>query len=50
MSIFFSYVLDDSSTSLIREIDVYIGHGDTGRIQKSLEEKLIAKRVYISDA
>ncbi len=48
-SVFLTDISEHLLSSLIREIYVYIWHGDTRGIQESLEEQTIAKWIDIRD-
>lgn len=49
VSVFLSDIFDDSSSSFIREIDIDIRHGYSGRIEESFKEELVSERVDIGN-
>ena len=44
------HVLDDLLPALVLEIHIDIGHGDTLRIQETLEDEIVTHRVDVGDA
>ena len=44
------HVLDDLLPALVLEVHIDIGHGDTLRIQETLEDEIVTHRVDIGDA
>ena len=48
-AVFLGHVLDYFVSPAVREIKVYVGHGDPIRIQKPLKQEVILQRVNVGD-
>ena len=49
LAVFFRHPAEYFGTPVIIEVDVYIGHGDTIRIEKTLEKQMVLDRIDIRD-
>ena len=50
LAVFAGHVVDDLLPPFEAEVHVYIGHGDTLRIEEALEEKTVADGIQVRDA